>query len=75
MFEKYDDIMELEQVCEALKIGRNTLYTLLKEEKIKALRIGRIWKIPKINLIKFVEENSGNYRDDDEILHEPIEWK
>ena len=43
-------LMTLEEVCEALMIGKNAAYRLLKEGKLKAFRIGRIWKIPRSSL-------------------------
>lgn len=47
MFGEYDDMMTTEEAKEALKIGTNTLYKLLRSGKLKAFRLGRIWKIPK----------------------------
>jgi len=52
MFEnKYPSIIEVEDLCEILSIGRNTAYDLLRTKRIKAFRIGRKWKIP-INAVK-----------------------
>lgn len=42
----YDEVMTLEELCEYLKIGRNNAYSLLRSGTIKAVRIGRIWRIP-----------------------------
>ena len=47
-------LMTLEELCEALMIGKNAAYRLLKEGKIKAFRIGRIWKIPRSSLMKYL---------------------
>lgn len=58
MFEQYPDIMTVEEVCEALRIGYNAAYDLLNEGKIKSYKNGRVWRIPKQALIDYVTENS-----------------
>ena len=40
MFESYDDILTVEEACEALKIGYNSMYTLLHTEKLRAIETG-----------------------------------
>ena len=47
-------LMTLEELCDALMIGKNAAYRLLKEGKIKAFRIGRIWKIPRSSLMEYL---------------------
>lgn len=47
-------LMTLEELCEALMIGKNAAYRLLIEGKIKAFRIGRIWKIPRSSLMEYL---------------------
>ena len=47
MFEQYDDILTIEELCEILMIGRNAAYSLLKDQRIPAFRIRKTWKIPK----------------------------
>ena len=47
-------LMTLEELCDALMIEKNAAYRLLKEGKIKAFRIGRIWKIPRSSLMEYL---------------------
>lgn len=47
MFEDYPDLVSIDELCEMLFIGRNVAYELLRRKKIKAFRIGHLWKIPK----------------------------
>ena len=54
MFYEYGDILSVDELCELLKIGKNTAYRLLKEERISATRIGRVWKIPKVAVVKYL---------------------
>lgn len=41
MLEQYEDILTIEELCEALVIGKNLAYRLLMENKVKAFRIGK----------------------------------
>jgi len=41
------EILTVEELMEYLNIGKNSAYALLENGKIKAFRIGRIWKIPR----------------------------
>ena len=47
MLEGWDDFLTVEELCEILKIGRNAACTLLNSGELKALRNGRVWKVPK----------------------------
>ena len=50
-------ILNPEEAADYLRIGMNTMYTLLNSHLIKACRIGRSWKIPKKSLDEYVMEN------------------
>lgn len=54
MFENYPDILSIEDLQKALGIGRNQAYSLIQENIIKSFKIGRIHKIPKVNLIRYI---------------------
>lgn len=54
MFESYNDVLTVKETCNALSIGRNNLYRLLKDEKIKSIKIGKKYIIPKVYLIDYV---------------------
>jgi excisionase family DNA binding protein len=57
IFKEYPDIVTVGQLQHMLDIGRNTAYKLLSERRIKAKKVGRIYIIPKNNVIKFLAEN------------------
>lgn len=59
MFEQYPDILTVEEVCEALRMGFNAVYDLLNEGKLKAYKNGRVWRITKQALIQYVSESSS----------------
>lgn len=61
MFEEYPDVLNVDEACELLRIGRNNFYKLLKEDngkKLHAFKNGRVWKIPKIAVQQFIIEQA-----------------
>lgn len=60
MFENYDDILTVEEACEALKIGYNAMYDLLNTGKLKGYRNGRVWRIPKAALVEYIKASVGS---------------
>lgn len=58
MFENYDDILNVEEACEALKIGYNAMYEILNTGKLRGYRNGRVWRIPKTALVEYIQSNS-----------------
>ena len=56
----YDsEIMNMEELCEWLMIGRTTASRLLNSGAIKAFKINRIWKIPRGSVIDYIKEKAG----------------
>ena len=54
MLENYYDILSVEEVCEALRIGYNAIYELLNSGKLKGYRNGRVWRIPKAAIQEYI---------------------
>lgn len=59
MFNQYDDLLNVEELCEILRIGKNVAYEMLNKGVVKAFKRGRIWKIPKISIENYVLISSG----------------
>jgi len=59
MLESYDDILTVDEACEALKIGKNALYDLLNSGTLKAMRNGRVWRIPKTAVQEYIVKAAG----------------
>ena len=59
LFEQYDSILNTEDACDALKVGKNALYQLLQTGQLKGYRNGRVWRIPKESLVAYVLGQSG----------------
>ncbi|OUQ60373.1 hypothetical protein B5E58_00450 [Tyzzerella sp. An114] len=59
MFRSYPDVVHVEDMRKMLGgIGRTTAYALLKSGKMQSVKIGRMYLIPKVNIIKFLYENN-----------------
>jgi len=60
MFRNYPDVVSVSQLQQMLCIGKNTAYMLLKTKTIKSIRIGRVHRIPKANIIKYFKIANEN---------------
>lgn len=54
MYHDPNELLTIDDLCNALLIGRNAAYTLLNQGQIQAFRIGRTWKIPKVALEDYI---------------------
>jgi excisionase family DNA binding protein len=60
MFEGYPDILTIENLQDALGIGRSMAYRLINSGAIKHWRIGKAIKIPKVFLIDYIANSCYN---------------
>lgn len=51
MFANYPDVLTMANLMEMLQIGKVFAYQLVKEKKVKAIKIGREYKITKESVI------------------------
>ena len=54
IFANYPDIVSVENLMEMLQIGKVLAYKLIESKKIKAIKIGREYKITKESVIKLI---------------------
>jgi len=54
MFNSYPDVLSVKQLCEILDIGKNTAYRLLQSGEIKSIKIGKVYKIPKKEVSRYL---------------------
>lgn len=54
MFTSYPDLVNITQLKEMLGIGIILAYRLVRNKTIKALKVGRQYKIPKRNVIAYL---------------------
>ncbi len=60
MFQDYPDIVNIKQLGEMLGIGRASAYSLLHNELIPHVRVGRRYIITKDAVIGFVNQSCYN---------------
>mgnify|MGYP000481173634 FL=1 len=51
-------VLRVDELMPVLKIGRNAAYDLVRSGKIKALRIGNSYRIPRSELLRFLGESA-----------------
>lgn len=57
MFTTYPDLVNIKQLTKMLGIGITLAYRLVKNNTIKAIKVGREYKIPKRNVITYLTKN------------------
>lgn len=57
MFDSFNDVLTVDDLCKALSLGKNSVYSLLKSGAIKSIRIGNKYLVPKLYLIDFISSN------------------
>lgn len=59
MFSNYPDVVDVSGLQSMLGgIGKQTAYELVRKGTIKAIKIGKLYRIPKINVIAFLTKNN-----------------
>lgn len=58
MFNQFGDLLGVDEFCEILGIGKNRAYNILNSGELKAFRIGRVWKIPKVAVENYILKKS-----------------
>lgn len=62
MFADYPDVVDVSGLQSMLGgIGQQKAYELVRKGTIKAIKIGKLYRIPKINVIAFLMKNSSAY--------------
>ena len=66
MLREYPDVMNIEQMSQALGVSTKTGYGLLKSGKVACLKVGRAYRIPKVHLLAYMkvmeQEKSGKQK-------------
>ena len=60
MIQNEPSFLSIKQLCKVLQISRNSAYNLIKQDTIKAVKVGRVWRIPSSSishLANFKKEN------------------
>ena len=54
VFKEYPDVLDVKQVSKLLGVSTKTVYGLLRAGTIDSLKIGREFRIPKVNVMRYV---------------------
>ena len=54
MTKQFDDLLNLTEVCAMLRVKRSRVYTMLKDQKLRALKIGRSTVIARSEIDRFL---------------------
>ena len=54
LFESYPDVVNVEEIQQMLRIGKNAVYDLLKNQAIKSIKVGKKYVVPKKYVIDFL---------------------
>lgn len=57
LFKDYPDVVSIPQLSQMLSISNKTAYRLLKENQIPHFKIGRSYRIPKLNILNYISVN------------------
>lgn len=58
-FSDYPDVVSVGEVCTMLRLGRNSVYSLLQSGKLQSVRIGSRYIIPAKWVADFLDDNKG----------------
>ena len=53
------EVYTLDEVADILQITRRTIYTWIKEGRIKAFKVGRYWRVRREELDRILEGSAG----------------
>ena len=54
-FREYPDVLDVKQVSTLLGVSTKVVYRLLRDGTLDSLKIGREFRIPKVNVMKYVK--------------------
>ena len=60
LFANYPDVLAVNDLCKMLRLGRNSVYDLVGSGAIKSKKIGKQYRISKIDVIEFFTDRSGS---------------
>lgn len=55
MFDEYKDIITVKELCQMLRISKNTAYELIHSGQIKSIKVKRQIRISKQSIIAYLE--------------------
>ena len=50
------EVLNVAQVSAALDISEGLVRALIREKRLRALRLGRVWRVPRSEMERFLKE-------------------
>lgn len=54
-----NNYLTVQEIAEKYKVTPAAVHKWIKEGKLKAIKLGRVWRIPESALREFLKQNSG----------------
>jgi excisionase family DNA binding protein len=54
VFREYPDVLNVKQVSAILGVSTKTVYRLVNQGSLDSLKIGRTFRVPKVNVMRYV---------------------
>ena len=55
VFMEYPDVLDVYQVSKLLNVSTKTVYKLIKDGSLTSLKVGRVFRIPKVAVMRYVK--------------------
>jgi excisionase family DNA binding protein len=55
VFKEYPDVLDVKQVSVLLGVSTKVVYGLIRNGSLDSLKIGREFRIPKVNVMKYIK--------------------
>ena len=55
VFREYPDVLNVKQVSAILGVSTKVVYRLLSNGSLRSLKVGREFRIPKVNVMKYAK--------------------
>jgi excisionase family DNA binding protein len=55
LFKEYPDVLSIEQMAEMIGVSTKTAYKVVNDGKVDCIKVGRAYKIPKVNVMKYLK--------------------
>lgn len=59
-----EELLTVKELQQLLGIGKNTAYDLVRKNKVKCFRIGKLWKIPRRAIEEYITTQSNVVQED-----------
>lgn len=63
MVDSHSDLMTVTEVAQRLRVTPNTVRTMISRRELRAVKIGKQWRVHAISVERIVEEGSDDVRD------------